>query len=322
MNRRRRNQKNTNRPSSVKAVGSTNRSSTDANRRSVPASRHRFRNKLKDTVTVSLRKMSRFDGLAITAVTAVVVLLACLLGFGPNEKVGVDKSTEEFSLRIAAAAEFQDLPVKIDRIRTCWCTDGPRGQLQQKFKFGITNDTGDSLKIGGGPTSNIRLIVAYRGNYQPIQTVPIKENVPWVGVGLVDFPGVSATIAHRIGTMAPVPISGPASAFGLTDDWHVYALSPNSNLLVETNATLDKLSATTYVTQETVGPGEEYYSTRRGAGVWVFYVPTNRDTAPQRSLGDNYVILGVGAVSNGRDGSLIGFSPVPPTTVRVSINDI
>lgn len=85
--------------------------------------------------------------------TAAVLLLAGIAAL-TTVRVTEDGSPARLPLVMRIPqAELSDLPVAIDRVYSCSCFDGPRGQIQRKYKFKVVNGYDDLIDIGGGERS-------------------------------------------------------------------------------------------------------------------------------------------------------------------------
>ncbi|HXQ88486.1 MAG TPA: hypothetical protein VN733_02505 [Solirubrobacterales bacterium] len=219
---------------------------------------------------------------------------------------------------------LSNLPVRIDRIRSCSCWHGPRDQAQRKYKFRVVNNTDRIINVGGGSQSMIRLIVAYPNQREPRLTVPAPSD----GMPLGNFespPDIQIPVTRKIVRVRPSEIRGANEFFGVPDSYSVWALPAAPNKIAEEfDPPLG--SYPTVVDKTYILPGEEYASDRLGHGTWTFYIPLphrfaaslelGEDTEPilDREVYERYVIfVGIAALAPAASerGKLLGFAPAP-----------
>jgi hypothetical protein len=213
-------------------------------------------------------------------------------------------------------------PVKIDKVEICACWIGPRGQSQKKLKFRIANNSAVPIRIAGGRTSDVYLIVAYHGDFVPVITMPSRTGAQsqFTPEGHVP-PNQTVYVASIFDKVPAIEVDDRlARQLGVTDGWKAWALSANPNA-VEESTNDSSNTFPTFVAREKLAPGESYYETGYGLGDWVFYLPLPPDIANATEWpglpvvsgfwDPYYLILGVAVIDPGR-GSILGFAPVPP----------
>lgn len=221
------------------------------------------------------------------------------------------------------------LPVRIDRVQSCSCWNGPRNQAQRKFKLRIANDWDRVLNISGGSRSALRLVVAYPGTKKPSLTFPESgEDDELANLSTPD--DLPMPIATQVRRVDPSRIHASHNElFGVPAEYTLWALPPTPNKLAESvdaysNATQLNGSFPTVVDKTALLPGEQYHSKQLGHGVWTFYVPIQPSFArvfkgeihplPSREEYEKEVIfVGIGAfrVVKSELVELLGFAPAP-----------
>lgn len=243
--------------------------------------------------------------------------------------------------------ELSDLPVEFSNIRSCSCWHGPRDEAQRKYKFRIVNHTHKVIDIGGGASSQIRLIVAYPKQRKPLITMPASG--PIIAETQLGSPRDELTaITEHIVKVKPNLIQGANHFFGVPKNYRVWGLPASPNKVAEifergqvtaTASAYSRRSGTasypTEVEQTELLPGEEYAGHRLGHGTWSFYIPIPHPFAERfesyseyefepilrRQEYEKYVIfVGVAAMEVLPSGGvhLLGFAPAPSENALVS----
>lgn len=219
------------------------------------------------------------------------------------------------------------LPVQIDRVESCSCWHGPRGQAQRKFRFRVINRTDNRLDIGGGARSVLRLLVAYPEDVTPRLTLPARSSQDdWVRAA--SPPDTEIRLASEVREVAPSRIVGSQTLFAVPRDFRVWAIPAVEDKVAEAldyypDGTIN-LSFTTVVDKPGLLPNEAYYDTDLGHGTWTFYfpVPTRisamfagemHPVVQSQHFAKDLIIVGIAAfdVSSTNGPKLIGFAPAP-----------
>lgn len=228
--------------------------------------------------------------------------------------------------------KLSNLPVRIDRIRSCSCWHGPRDQAQRKYKFRVVNETDQMIDIGGGPRSVLRLIVAYPNRREPRMTMPAPADYQEVRQ-LQSPPDLRIPVSGEIAQVRPNRIRGSNAFFGVPRGHSLWALPPSPNKLVEMMGS-EEASFPTVVDTSRLLPGEEYQGDRLGHGTWTFYIPlphrfaqsfaTVAEPVLPREVYERHVIfVGIAALMPGADGvRLLGFAPAPSENALASPSDL
>ena len=246
--------------------------------------------------------------------------------------------------------ELSNLPVEFSNIRSCSCWHGPRDEAERKYKFRVVNHTREVINIGGGVSSQIRLIVAYPKQRKPMITMPASG--PIVAETQLGSPrGELTPIVERIVDVKPNLIRGANQFFGVPNNYRVWGLPATPNKVAEIfepgrmiatssaytmyRSQSGTASYPTEVEQTDLLPGEEYASHELGHGTWSFYIPiphhfaerfesdTEKEFEPilRRQEYEKYVIfVGVAAmeVLPGGRVHLLGFAPAPSENALVN----
>ena len=244
--------------------------------------------------------------------------MVALVG-GSNEK----PLPLEFGLE---RARLSHLPVAVDSAVSCSCWTGPRGQVQRKYKFRIINNSDSVLQIGGGTTSQIRLLVAYPGRTHPPMSLPVAA--PDDEYDRFGAPGgTDLRIATHVTTGATEPSQGRKRAVR------------RARALLDLDAAASAEQARRDAGNRRLGhrdfpdcgrktrllPGEGYSSPKIGHGSWTFYVPLPKPiagittaplvpVAPDADIERYVIFVGIGIFTReGRNvADLLGFVPSPP----------
>ena len=224
-----------------------------------------------------------------------------------------------------AQADLSELPVRIDRIRSCSCWHGPRNQAQRKYKFRVVNNTDKVINIDGGPRSVIRLLVAYPRDKSPRMTMPVSASeLPRGQLG--SPPDIEIPITDEIASVEASRIRGSNDFFGVPADYSVWALPATPNKLAEWIG-VEEASYPTVVDKPTLLPGEQYEGQDLGHGTWTFYIPVPHRFArlfaggwepllPRETYEKYVIFVGIAAFAPGRHAlvDLLGFAPAPSET--------
>lgn len=246
--------------------------------------------------------------------------------------------------------ELSNLPVEFSNIRSCSCWHGPRDEAQRKYKFRIVNHSQKVIDIGGGVSSQIRLIVAYPKQRKPMITMPASG--PIIAETQLGSPRDELTpITEHIVDIEPNLIRGANRFFGVPKDYRVWGLPASPNKVAEIfepgqmtasssaysmyRSRSGTASYPTEVEQTDLLPGEEYAGHKLGHGTWSFYIPIPHHFAERfesyseyefepilrRQEYEKYVIfVGVAAmeVLPGGGVHLLGFAPAPSENALVN----
>jgi hypothetical protein len=220
-------------------------------------------------------------------------------------------------------ADLSELPVRIDRIRSCSCWHGPRDQAQRKYKFRVVNETDEVINIDGGQHSMVRLIVAYPHRREPRVTMPSQAGRKYLR-HMDSPPDIEVSVTDALTTVRPSEIPDSNEFFGVPDNYSVWALPATPNKLAEPMAGGTEASYPTVVDKPHLLPGEEYEGHRLGHGTWTFYIPLPHRFAQRflrvwepllpRQAYERYVVfVGVAALAPDPRGGvrLLGFAPAP-----------
>lgn len=262
----------------------------------------------------------------------IILILVCLTAAAVT---GVDTpQPPRYSLLQVKGSIRTDLVV-IDRVQICGCWQGPNGQAQKKVKFRIKNNSGQTLNIRGGKDSSLFLVVDFPLHHQPQMEIPASSG--WSSSSFTSGPdtvpsGQQLFSVEDVESVKATAISAELNAdLGVPAGRKAYAIPANPNRAVEVLGS-GSITFPTFVSQESLVSGAEYYDPAKGVGDWVFYVPYGAEGAHHASgfqiVGDDesetdmyeeyFRVLGIMAV--GRDEQILGFSPVPPETAYSHAN--
>lgn len=253
----------------------------------------------------------------------IVVALAVIGVMALTEREVAKPLPAEFRL---SRPRLSNLPVSIDQVISCSCWHGPRGQAERKYKFRVINDSGDLLNIGGGTSSQIRLLIAYPRSRHPAMTFP-RATSDDVYERFATPDDIDLRVASDVKTVQPSRLIGSNALFGVPRDYAIWALPPVPNRLAEiVDSSGDAGNGTfpTVVDNTHLLPGAGYSSRRRGHGTWTFYVPLPPRLAkeasgpyqiviPDSEIEKYMIFVGIGAFApQGRTvADLLGFAPAP-----------
>lgn len=217
--------------------------------------------------------------------------------------------------------DLASLPVKLGTVQSCGCWDGLHGQAQKKFKFSVENTSAGSINIGGGEQSSVRLLVAYRQDFTPVQTLAYSDETEYAHVATPSDVGM--WLATRTETVEPMELEFAPDTFPVPKGFRLWGLVPSSNYVVEPVTTEGDPMTTfgTVIDQAILDRGQRYSSDLVGHGSWVFPLPLPEDLRillypgfeiPASVINTIVVVLGVATFSGREGGRLTGFAAAPP----------
>lgn len=224
------------------------------------------------------------------------------------------------------------LPVQISDVRSCSCWSGPRDQAERKYKFRVLNQSSRLLNIGGGASSAIRLLVAYPHGFTPHLTFPQRSaSDEYAPLG---SPKNQLTeIASGTERVTPSRIWGANKLFDIPRTYSLWALPPTPDELAEMVPKDGGYTYPTEISKEWLIPGEGYFDSKRGHGVWTFYIPLKPSFAKvfdggleivieQARYEKEVIFVGIAAFAQSPGVQLIGFAPAPSDAALAAPSDL
>ena len=202
--------------------------------------------------------------------------------YSPQAQHSASAHTAATPLDLRAA----NLPVRIDRIEGCSCWTGPDGYIQQKYKFHIEVDSNyrQPIRIDGGVDSNLRILVAYPSEYEPVQMITDHSKIEHRGMQLASPEGKTVDVTSSVIDSEAWRIPELSETMGVPDNWSVWALAANPHGVAQRIYRDPDLPACSfihsfpsYVEKSILNAGETYYSWEKGVGVWSFNIPMPED---------------------------------------------
>lgn len=264
------------------------------------------------------RRRTLFNGLT-------VLLLLGLVGLAITAVLADQPKLLPAQFRILQS-RLSNLPITVKSVISCSCWSGPRQQAERKYKFELINDGPTAVRIGGGESSQIRLIVAYPTPNLPVAlTFPVPQSSDeYMRFGTPS--DIDLRVATRYEDVRPSQIIRSNAVLNVPSSYSVWALPPVPNKLAETLGNPSAGTFPTIVDKQQLLPGEGYSSDRLGHGTWSFYVPIDAElSAAVDQLGDlelasddssiegHLIFVGIGLFEpHGRSAAdLLGFAPAP-----------
>ncbi|MCO7238794.1 hypothetical protein [Aeromicrobium sp. CnD17-E] len=219
----------------------------------------------------------------------------------------------------SASGSISTDAVILEDVQICSCWHGPRGQVQKKLKFRVTNRSDDVVDIAGGQDSSVFLVVAYPNDFTPNLTLPSSEGAKAFRVDNPDAVPTNVTYKRSVDLTKIEPRRASHEIeveLGLEKGWSAWVIPANPNRVAEPD------TYPTFVEKQRLRPGDSYVgSGGLGIGAWVFYVPVQKPLASTHNLSalpfsgtrewdKYYQVLGVSVLD--ADGGILGFAPLPP----------
>jgi len=284
-------------------------------------------------VAKSQQLASRVHANSKSGVARLLTALCVLLAIGQVAIMCLLPTEQRFgSLPLQFRIDRDDLaslPIELGLVYSCGCWEGDSGQASKKMKFGLRNNWNRSLNIGGGKTSSVRLLVAYRSDFKPAQEVPVSDYTQYIQVATP--PDMSMYSSDRTERVDPMRVDNGNKLFGIPQGFTLWGLVPSPNNVVRLYS--DKgASFATVVDNEILNAGETYATPKLGHGAWVFPTPLPPDVAEEVGQHEMYgfpgewepvkipdmakveksmIIVGIAIFSALDNSGLVGFAPAP-----------